>query len=147
LTTRTERRAIIYHWLQRLGIWEHRHKFPAQLSGGQRQRVAIARTLVLQPDLLLMDEPFNSLDALTRERLQDVVIELRAEFKMTTVIVTHAIDEAAVLGSRILVLNNPPHHTPYIIENPDSENPNYRLTEAYLKMRNILREVLGLKGQ
>ena len=144
LPTRHERREIVTHWLQRLGIWEQRRQFPGQLSGGQRQRVAIARTLALEPDLLLMDEPFNSLDAPTREGMQDLVLGLRAEFNITTVIVTHAVDEAAVLGSRILFMQEPPHSTPTIIENPDSEQRGYRTTRAYLDMRNHLRERMGL---
>jgi NitT/TauT family transport system ATP-binding protein len=141
---RRERRAIVDRWLRRLGLWEQRRQFPGQLSGGQRQRVAIARTLALEPDLLLMDEPFNSLDAAIREELQDLIIELRIELKMTTIIVTHAIDEAAVLGSRILFLQNPPHTRPTIIENPASEDPQYRTHAAYLEMRNHLRQLMGL---
>ncbi|NJL95898.1 MAG: ABC transporter ATP-binding protein [Anaerolineae bacterium] len=115
-----------------------------KLSGGQRQRVAIARTLALQPDLLLMDEPFNSLDATTRERLQDTILALRRELNMTTVIVTHALDEAAVLGSKILCLGDPPNCTPVIIENPAAEKPDYRTRPAYLDMRNELRQRMGL---
>lgn len=144
LPTRSEQREIVDHWLHRLGLWEVRRAFPSQLSGGQRQRVAIARTLALKPDLLLMDEPFNSLDAPTREGLQDLILALRAEFNMTTVIVTHAIDEAAVLGSRILYLNTPPQRETVIIENPSSERRDYRTTTAYLEMRNDLRQLMGL---
>ena len=77
---------------------------PGQLSGGQRQRTAIARTLALQPDLLLMDEPFSSLDAPTRESLQNLTLELQAEQGLTLVIVTHAIEEAAFIGRKILLL-------------------------------------------
>lgn len=144
LPTRSESREIVNHWLRRLNIWEQRRKFPGQLSGGQRQRVAIARTLALQPDLLLMDEPFNSLDAPTREALQDLILELRAEFSMTTIIVTHAIDEAAILGSKILFLEEPPISQPLIIDNPASEEPHYRTTQAYVDMRNHLRQLMGL---
>jgi NitT/TauT family transport system ATP-binding protein len=75
-------------WLSRLGILSQSEKYPGQISGGQRQRTAIARTLALQPDLLLMDEPFSSLDAPTREGLQNLTLELVAEQKLTTVIVT-----------------------------------------------------------
>ena len=81
-----------------------RDKYPSQISGGQRQRTAIARSLLQQPNLLLMDEPFSSLDALTREDLQRLTVELRAETGVTTVIVTHIIEEAVFLGQRILVL-------------------------------------------
>ena len=75
-------------------------QFPAQISGGQRQRTAIARTLAIQPDLLLMDEPFSSLDAPTREDLQNLTLELCAEQKLTLVIVTHSIEEAAFIGQK-----------------------------------------------
>ncbi len=97
------------HWLARLGIAELRDKYPSQISGGQRQRTAIARSLLQQPKLLLMDEPFSSLDALTREDLQRLTVELRQETGVTTVIVTHNIEEAVYLGQRILVLGRPPN--------------------------------------
>ncbi len=115
------------YWLQRLGLAEHAEKFPAQLSGGQRQRAAIARTLVLKPNLLLMDEPFSSLDAVTREDLQSLILELRAEQNLTLVIVTHAIEEAAALGRKILLLNA----SPRIYENPKAGTPAYRGSPEY----------------
>lgn len=142
--TRSQQRDIVDHWLNRLGLWEQRRQFPLQLSGGQQQRVAIARTLALQPDLLLMDEPFNSLDAPTRESLQDLLIELRHELNMTTVIVTHAIDEAAVLGSNILIFDQPPQTHATILANPAAEGLAYRTTPDYLTMRNTLRTKMGL---
>jgi ABC-type nitrate/sulfonate/bicarbonate transport system ATPase subunit len=80
--------ANVSHWLDRLRLTAHAEKFPGQLSGGQRQRTAIARTLVLNPDLLLMDEPFSSLDAPTREGLQLLTLELVSEQKITLVLVT-----------------------------------------------------------
>ena len=96
-------------WLERLGLSAVVDKYPAQLSGGQRQRTAIARTLALQPDLLLMDEPFASLDAPTRESLQTLTLELATEQGLTLVLVTHSIEEAALLGRTILLLNEPPN--------------------------------------
>jgi hypothetical protein len=75
------------YWLSRLGLIRTRRQYPSQLCGGQRQRAAIARTLALEPDLLLMDEPFASLDAPTRESLQNLTVELRAEQHLTTVVV------------------------------------------------------------
>ncbi len=113
-------------WLERLGLAEVRSKYPAQCSGGQRQRVAIARTLVLKPDLLLMDEPFSSLDAPSRESLQDLTLELCREQCLTLVAVTHAIEEAVLLGQRILVLSEPPNCNPLVIDNPHQASKEYR---------------------
>jgi NitT/TauT family transport system ATP-binding protein len=130
-------------WLARLGLSDQGDKFPGQVSGGQRQRTAIARTLAMQPDLLLMDEPFSSLDAPTREGLQNLTNELVAEQDLTLVIVTHAIEEAAVLGQKILLLNQPPNTTPEVIENPSACLPGYRETTAYLHICRDLRQRMG----
>ena len=127
------------YWMERLNLNPHAKKYPGQLSGGQRQRVAIARTLALNPDLLLMDEPFSSLDAPTRERLQNLTFELRAEEDLTTVIVTHAIEEAAILGQKIMVLNQPPNRRPLTVSNPDAGDPDYRHRPAYYDMVRLLR--------
>ena len=120
------RREIVDQWMERLGLSHVAHHYPGQLSGGQRQRVAIARTLALQPTLLLMDEPFSSLDAMTREELQDLVVELGRDNKTTTVMVTHSIEEAAFLGKRILVLGRPPILSGYEMENPQAREAGYR---------------------
>jgi ABC-type nitrate/sulfonate/bicarbonate transport system ATPase subunit len=130
------------YWINRLNLREHAEKYPAQLSGGQRQRVAIARTLALNPDLLLMDEPFSSLDAPTRERLQNLTFELRAEEDLTTLIVTHAIEEAAILGQKIMVLNQPPNHDPTIVENREAGDPEYRRQAAFYDKCTMLRQHL-----
>jgi ABC-type nitrate/sulfonate/bicarbonate transport system ATPase subunit len=114
------------HWLERLGIDGVRNQYPAQVSGGQRQRTAIARTLAMDPDLLLMDEPFSSLDALTREDLEGLMLELRAETGLTTIIVTHNIEEAVYLGQRLLLLKSPPHSDPQVVENPAAGQVDYR---------------------
>lgn len=131
--------ADVYFWLERLGLEGLSDKYPGQLSGGQRQRTAIARTLALRPDLLLMDEPFSSLDAPTRENLQNLTLELYAEQKLTLVIVTHAIEEAVILGKKILLLEQPPNTTPIVIENPTAGMPGYRDSAKYIALVRDLR--------
>ena len=126
-------------WLERLGLAGLGEKYPAQISGGQRQRAAIARTLALEPDLLLMDEPFSSLDAPTRESLQNLTLELCAEQNLTLVVVTHAIEEAAVLGQKILLLGEPPNRSATVIENPGAARVDYRETQEYVAACRDLR--------
>jgi ABC-type nitrate/sulfonate/bicarbonate transport system ATPase subunit len=126
-------------WLERLGLTPICDKYPGQISGGQRQRTAIARTLALKPDLLLMDEPFASLDAPTRENLQSLTFELCNQEKLTLVLVTHAIEEAAILGGKILLLGNPPNTIPEIIENPGVSNPEFRKKQGFSELCQHLR--------
>jgi len=130
------------YWLERLGLTEMAGKFPGQLSGGQRQRTAIARTLALAPDLLLMDEPFASLDAPTRQSLGELIRSLRHEHHLTTIIVTHAIEEAAILGERILVLGQPPNRHPQVVENPRAAAPDFIQTTEYQQVCAQLRRML-----
>jgi NitT/TauT family transport system ATP-binding protein len=130
------------HWLERLGLAEVRDKYPGQISGGQRQRTAIARTLATGPDLLLMDEPFASLDAPTRQGLGRLVRSLRQEAGLTTIIVTHAIEEAARLGERILVLGQPPNRSPHVVENPGASVDGYSESGEYLSLCTQLRGML-----
>ena len=130
------------HWLDRLGLLPVRTQYPGHISGGQRQRTAIARTLALNPDLLLMDEPFASLDAPTRENLQHLVSDLRHEQQLTTIIVTHSIEEAAVLGEQILVLGQPPNHSAVVIANPGASQPDYSSSPTYLQVCGQLRQAL-----
>ena len=130
-------------WLNRLNLISLADKYPSQVSGGQRQRTAIARTLALEPDLLLMDEPFSSLDAPTREKLQHQTLELQAEQNLTLLIVTHTIEEAAILGRKILLLGDPPNRFPQVIENPEAGTTNYRDSERYNYLCRDLRSKMG----
>lgn len=129
-------------WLSRMQITSVSDHYPAELSGGQRQRVAIARTLTLEPNCLLMDEPFASLDSLTREEMQNSILQLWEEMTPTLILVTHNIEEATLLGSKIMVLDNPPNSEPLVIDNPGSGNTEYRNTPDFIKNCQTLREIM-----
>ena len=94
--------------LHRVGLEHTADQFPAQLSGGMQQRVAIARALVCRPRVLLMDEPFSAVDALTRAQLQDLVLDIWAEASLTIVFVTHDVEEAVYLSDRVVALSRSP---------------------------------------
>jgi ABC-type nitrate/sulfonate/bicarbonate transport system ATPase subunit len=128
-----------------LGIAGLDNHYPQQISGGQRQRVALARALLLSPRLLLLDEPFAALDALTRERLQQALLSLFARRKLSFIIVTHNIEEAVTLGQRVMVMGGHPARIRHILENPTFgiEEPrlNSDFYEVCVALRRLLKEV------
>jgi ABC-type nitrate/sulfonate/bicarbonate transport system ATPase subunit len=134
---------LVDYWLRRLGIEALKDKYPSQLSGGQRQRNAISRTLVLEPDLLLMDEPFSALDAPTREDLENLIINLNSDENLTTIIVTHSIEEAVIMGRKILVLEGETNTNPHIIENACPADDISRESRVFLEQCRELRNLLG----
>jgi NitT/TauT family transport system ATP-binding protein len=105
-----ERRARAREWIAKVGLNVDRdaHKYPSQLSGGMRQRVAIARTLILSPRIILMDEPFGALDPTTRLNMQSLLVDLWREAQATVFFVTHSIEEAVYLGDRVYVFSSAP---------------------------------------
>jgi NitT/TauT family transport system ATP-binding protein len=109
---------LIRDTLQSVGLLGAEKKYPWQLSGGMQQRVAIARALAYQPEILLMDEPFASVDAQTRADLEDLVLELRARYGVTVVFVTHDIDESVYLSDRVVVLTPSPTRVQEIVDIP-----------------------------
>jgi NitT/TauT family transport system ATP-binding protein len=107
---RRERNELGRHWIERVGlnVTKDQYKYPHELSGGMRQRVAIARTLILKPRIILMDEPFGALDPQTRMNMQDLLLRLWREVEATVFFVTHSIEEAVFLGDRIYIFSNSP---------------------------------------
>ncbi len=104
----SERDNIVDGLLTKMGLAHAKNQFPSQLSGGMQQRVQIARCLAQNPTLLLMDEPFGALDAMTRQGLQDEILALTADNRVTTVFITHDLEEAIYLGDKVIVLGRSP---------------------------------------
>jgi ABC-type nitrate/sulfonate/bicarbonate transport system ATPase subunit len=121
------------------GFGDH---FPGQLSGGMQQRVALARALAVRPEILFMDEPLSSLDALTRERLQNLILDITRKRQITTVLVTHSIEEAVFLGAKIIILSSRPARIIGIVDNPGTGSTDYRLSDQFFKQCIALRELL-----
>jgi len=108
--SKAQRREAAMEALESVGLADAGSKYPWQLSGGMQQRVSIARALAYRPSLLLMDEPFGSLDAQTREDLEDLTLKVRGDGGMTILLVTHDIDESVYVGDRVVVLGASPGH-------------------------------------
>ena len=123
-----------------VGLEGFADSYPHQLSGGMKQRVAIARALALDPAMLLMDEPFASLDALTRQRMQDELLGIWEATHKTLLFVTHSIEEAVLLGDRILVLSKGPGRVRAIFDNPAVGG---RDSESALKVKHQVQGLLG----
>lgn len=136
---------IARYYLEMTGLSHAESLYPHQLSGGMKQRVAIARALSLEPTMLLMDEPFGALDALTRSRLQRELALIAEKTRVTILFVTHSIQEAILLGDRIIVLGHPPSHIEEIVDvshlSKDMES------EEVLEIQQHLRQLLENKGQ
>lgn len=120
---RAEQQPIIAALLGKMGLERAADQYPGQLSGGMQQRVQIARCLAQRPKILLMDEPFGALDAMTRQALQDEILTLSREQQMTVVFITHDLEEAIYLGDRVVVLGDTPAR---IIETIDVDLPHSR---------------------
>jgi NitT/TauT family transport system ATP-binding protein len=107
---RAQRYSLARQWIERVGlsVSKDQNKYPHELSGGMRQRVAIARTLILRPRIILMDEPFGALDPQTRMNMQDLLVALWREVQATVFFITHSIEEAVFLGDRVYIMSNSP---------------------------------------
>ena len=138
-----EARAAAERALEFVGIGEFANAYPSSLSGGMRQRLAIARAIALDMDLLLMDEPLSSLDALMRESLQDFLLDLWNERGQTQVLVTHSISEAVYLGKRIAVMAPRPGRVLAWVDNPGMGERSYRQSDEFNARCRELRALLS----
>ncbi len=144
--SKEERHDWTLHNLALVRMTQARDKRPNEISGGMKQRIGIARALAMKPKILLMDEPFGALDALTRAHLQDQVMQIHAELRTTVMMITHDVDEAVLLSDRIVMMTNgPAAHIGEILEVPLAR-PRKRLAltgdTTYLKCRQRVLEFL-----
>ncbi|BBP46227.1 nitrate ABC transporter ATP-binding protein [Thiosulfatimonas sediminis] len=128
--TPAEKKAWIEHNLKLVHMDHAMHKRPDEISGGMKQRVGIARALAMQPKIMLMDEPFGALDALTRAHLQDSLMEIQKTLNNTVIMITHDVDEAVLLSDRIVMMTNGPAATIGEILKIDLPHPRNRLALA-----------------
>ena len=145
--SKTERRELVEYYLTVVGLGDAMHKFPGELSQGMRQRVGIARAFALQPKMLLLDEPFGMLDSLTKMELQEVLLELWRRNKLTTLMVTHDVDEAIYLSDRVVMMTDGPEAEVGDILTIPFERPRHRATvlsdPRYQDVRNHLMTFLN----
>jgi len=127
---------------RKLGIDNLLNRYPKELSGGQQQRVALARAFILKPDLLLMDEPFSALDAISREEMQELFLNIWKENNVTTIFITHSVDEALYFGRKIVVFSPSPGRILKVIDNPCFQLDNLRYRDEYYDMSMKLRKIL-----
>ncbi|MGK9064192.1 ABC transporter ATP-binding protein [Stutzerimonas chloritidismutans] len=129
--SKREMRDWIEHNLELVHMTHARDKRPSEISGGMKQRIGIARALAMQPKVLLMDEPFGALDALTRAHLQDSLMEIHADLGNTVIMITHDVDEAVLLSDRIVMMTNGPSATIGEILQVDLPRPRDRMALAH----------------
>jgi len=144
--SKAEKKEWIEHNLTLVHMDHAMYKRPSEISGGMKQRVGIARALAMQPDILLMDEPFGALDALTRAHMQDSLMEIQNELNNTVIMITHDVDEAVLLSDRIVMMTNGPAATIGEILDVKLERPRDRLALAedpeYIHLRSAVLKFL-----
>jgi nitrate ABC transporter ATP-binding subunit len=141
-----EKRAIVRDHLAMVGILEAADKKPTQISGGMKQRVAIARALAIRPEVLILDEPFGALDAITKEELQEELLNIWNEHRCTVLMITHDIDEALFLADRLVMMTNGPAASIGEVLTIPFERPRDRVQimedPAYYELRNYILDFL-----
>lgn len=136
----------VNHMLEITGLERFRHDYPAQLSGGMAQRVALVRTLINEPEILLLDEPLGALDEFTRMNMQDEILNIWIEKKQLALMVTHSVDEAVYMGTRVLVMETNPGRIVADIK-IDEDYPRDRSSAAFVEYRNEILNKLHFGGK
>jgi NitT/TauT family transport system ATP-binding protein len=139
-----ERRERVLKYLELVGLSGFTNYYPAQLSGGMQQRVGLARALAIEPDILLMDEPFGALDAMTRELMQNELMRIWSLEKRTAIFVTHDIEEAVFLADRIIVMSSRPGKIVEVVNVPFARprDENLRISPEFSRLRGAIWEKL-----
>ena len=145
----SERRKRAEHYIEMVGLTDFADALPKMLSGGMKQRCAIARAYAVNPEVLLMDEPFGALDALTRVRLQEQLLETWSQDKRTIMFITHDVDEAVFLANRVIVMAARPGRLKEVIDVnlPYPRNDDIRLSEEFLRIRNAVWRGVYSRGE
>ena len=138
------------NWIDRVGLKGFEHAYPGELSGGMQQRVALSRALANDPDVLLCDEPFAALDAMTRQIMQEELLHIVQDSQKTVIFITHSIDEALILSDRLVVMSARPGRVKAIYDNdlPRPRKLDVQLTDRFLELKRevwdlVQEEVIG----
>lgn len=136
--SKQERRAKAEHYLELVGLKDFAHAYPKELSGGMKQRVAIARAYAVEPEVLLMDEPFGALDAQTRAQLQEELLKTWQKEKKTCFFITHDVEEAVILAQRVIIMSARPGRIKEIIDVdiPYPRDQSTKLDERFIEIKN-----------
>ena len=140
---RAERQRRVLHYIHMVGLRGFEKAYPAELSGGMKQRLEVARALAVNPDMLLLDEPFGALDSITRMIMRSELLRIWREERNTIILVTHDIDEAVQLADRVVVMSGRPANIRRIVD-IDMPHPRDISSPRYLELRNGILEQLGL---
>ena len=144
---KVQKREIAEKTLDLVGLSNFKNAYPNQLSDGMKQRVSIARALAVSPDIIFMDEPFGALDAITRMKLQDDILQIAREEKKTIIFVTHDIEEAVFLADRIVVMTPNPGKIKSIINVGLTSGNRDRTSDDFIILRDKVFEILNMKHE